>query len=64
MLHLPVIDLSRYQQQDGREPYTEWFPNLRDQMAKARIESRLRQVQSGNPGDWKSVGDGVNRIAH
>jgi len=57
-----VIELIRYQQEDGREPYTEWFRGLRDQRAKARIDSRLRQIQSGNLGDWKSVGDGVTEL--
>jgi putative addiction module killer protein len=57
-----VIELIRYRQEDGREPYTEWFQRLRDRMAKARIESRLRQIQSGNLGDWKSVGEGVTEL--
>ena len=54
-----MIELVRYRQEDGREPYTEWFRSLRDGMAKARIEARLRQVQSGNLGDSKPVGEGV-----
>jgi putative addiction module killer protein len=57
-----VIELIRYQQEDGREPYTEWFRSLRDQMAKARIESRLRQIQSGNLGDCKPAGAGVTEL--
>jgi putative addiction module killer protein len=57
-----VIELIRYQQQDGREPYTEWFRNLRDQMARTRIAARLRQIQSGNFGDCKPVGEGVTEL--
>jgi putative addiction module killer protein len=56
---IPVIELIRYQQQDGREPYTEWFGGLRDQMARTRIAARLRQIESGNLGDCKPVGEGV-----
>jgi putative addiction module killer protein len=57
-----VIELIRYQQEDGREPYTDWFRSLRDQKAKARVEARLRQVKAGNLGDWKPVGEGVTEL--
>jgi putative addiction module killer protein len=57
-----VIELIRYKQEDGREPYTQWFRSLRDQKAKVRIESRLRQIQSGNLGDWKPVGGGITEL--
>ena len=54
-----MIELIRYQQEDGREPFTEWFRGLRDQMARTRIAARLRQIESGNLGDCKPVGEGV-----
>jgi putative addiction module killer protein len=57
-----VIELIRYQQEDGREPDTEWFRSLRDRMAKARIEARLRQIESGNLGDCKPAGEGVTEL--
>jgi putative addiction module killer protein len=57
-----VIELIRYQEEDGREPYTDWFRSLRDRMAKARIEVRLRQIQVGNMGDAKPVGEGVTEL--
>ena len=57
-----MIELIRYQQEDGREPYTEWFRSLRDQKARTRIAARLRQIQSGNFGDWKSVSEGVTEL--
>lgn len=57
-----MIELIRYQQEDGREPYTEWFRSLRDRMAKARIEARLHQIEYGNLGDCKPVGEGVTEL--
>jgi putative addiction module killer protein len=57
-----MIELVRYQHEDGREPYTEWFRGLRDQMAKIRIAARLRQIEYGNLGDAKPVGEGVMEL--
>lgn len=54
-----MIELFRYQRDDGREPITEWLDALRDKVAQARIRIRLRQVQAGNLGDCEPVGDGV-----
>lgn len=54
-----VIELLRYQRDDGREPLTDWLDALRDKIAQARVRVRLRQVQAGNFGDCTAVGDGV-----
>lgn len=54
-----MIELLRYQRDDGREPFSEWLNGLRDKVAQARIRIRLRQVQAGNLGDVESVGEGV-----
>lgn len=54
-----MIEVVRYKQEDGHEPYTEWFRNLRDEIAKSRIAGRLRQIEFENFGDFKPVGDGV-----
>jgi len=53
-----MIELFRYQSDDGREPFTEWLNALRDRVAQARIRVRLRQVQAGNLGDVQPVGAG------
>ena len=54
-----MIEVLRYQREDGHEPFTEWLNAVRDKAAQARIRVRLRQVQAGNFGDCEPVGDGV-----
>ena len=54
-----MVELFRYQRDDGREPFTEWLDGLRDKMARARTLVRLRQLQAGNFGDSAAVGEGV-----
>ena len=57
-----MIELFRYQREDGLQPLTEWLSALRDKVAQARIRVRLRQVQAGNFGDVEPVGDGVSEL--
>ena len=54
-----MIELLRYQREDGCEPFSEWLHSVRDRVAQARIRVRLRQVQAGNFGDSEPVGAGV-----
>ncbi|MDQ0467371.1 type II toxin-antitoxin system RelE/ParE family toxin [Labrys wisconsinensis] len=42
--------------------YSAWISGLRDQRAVARIEIRIRRLSLGNPGDVKSVGEGVSEL--
>ncbi len=46
--------------------FSEWLAELRDRDARSRIITRLRRMELGNPGDVKSVGEGVSelRIKH
>ncbi|MBO7060295.1 MAG: type II toxin-antitoxin system RelE/ParE family toxin [Fibrobacter sp.] len=39
--------------------FQKWMQKLRDFRAKAHVLSRLTQVEGGNLGDFKSVGNGV-----
>lgn len=42
--------------------YADWFTSLRDRLAKARIDIRVRRLSLGNPGDVTSVGEGVSEL--
>ena len=44
------------------EDYTKWFDKLRDRQAKTRIDTRIRRLRRGNPGDVKPVGSGVSEL--
>ena len=44
------------------EEYSDWFANLRDKQARARINTRIRRLSLGNPGDVKPVGEGVSEL--
>jgi putative addiction module killer protein len=44
------------------EVYALWFSSLRDGQAKARIDTRIRRLSLGNPGDVKPVGAGVSEL--
>jgi putative addiction module killer protein len=41
------------------DEFSDWLRRLRDANAVARIASRVRRMEMGNPGDSKSVGQGV-----
>jgi len=44
------------------DEYAEWFKNLRDRRVRARINTRIRRLSLGNPGDVKPVGEGVSEL--
>ena len=54
--------LEIYQDQRGREPFTEWYNSLKDIRTQARIRKRLRRVEVGNVGDCEPVGKGVSEL--
>lgn len=42
--------------------YVKWFLGLRDRVARARIDIRIRRLSLGNAGNAKPVGDGVSEL--
>jgi putative addiction module killer protein len=39
-----------------------WFTKLRDQQAKARIQVRIKRLESGNPGQHRNLTHGVSEL--
>jgi putative addiction module killer protein len=44
------------------ELFVEWLDDLEDKRAQVRIAARLRQVESGNLGDWQPVEGEVSEL--
>ena len=44
------------------QEFQDWLDGLTDRRAQVRIAARLRQVEFGNLGDWKSVGGNVSEL--
>ena len=59
MLDVRPREIQIYRDQNGREPFTDWFEAIRDLKMLNRIQARLDRLESGNLGDCHSVGNGV-----
>jgi putative addiction module killer protein len=48
------------------EIFAKWIDDLQDLRGRARIQARIERLAMGNPGDVKTVGEGVSemRIDH
>jgi putative addiction module killer protein len=44
------------------DTFSSWLRGLNDVNAELRIVSRIRRMELGNPGDVKSVGEGVSEM--
>ena len=44
------------------DAYVRWFARLKDREARVRILVRIRRLSLGNPGDAKSVGEGISEL--
>jgi putative addiction module killer protein len=42
--------------------FSDFFSNLSDEVARARIAARIRRFAGGNPGDVTPVGNGVSEM--
>lgn len=57
-----MIEVFRYQTEEGGEPLTEWLQSLRDKQAQAKLRIRLKRLEAGNFGDCYPVGEGVQEL--
>lgn len=54
-----MYKIKHYLDPQGKDPYKEWFENLKDLKAQARISARLLRLELGLFGDCRHVGGGV-----
>ncbi len=57
-MNLTKKTLRIYQDCNGREPFSDWIGTL-TAGDRARVIVRLDRVETGNPGDHRSVGEDV-----
>lgn len=57
-----MMEIFRYQLEDGKEPVTDWLQSLKDKQAQAKIRIRLKRLETGNFGDCDPVGGGVQEL--
>lgn len=53
------MEVKYYITEDGREPVVEWLKGLKGSRERGVVRARISRLQLGNPGDSKSVGDGI-----
>ncbi len=54
-------DIQEYVTITGKAPFVEWLLKLKDEMAQAKLRTRIRQASFVNFGDWKNIKE-ANRI--
>jgi len=54
-----MYQIEHYLTANGKDPYLDWFQQLRDRQAKVALIRRLARIGHGNFGDHKFCRDGV-----
>ena len=55
-------EVQNYLTADGTSPLEGWLDSLQDTKTVSKIKKRLRRVELGNLGDYRSVGAGVYEL--
>lgn len=53
-----AVTVREYETADGKVPFREWLATL-DPTARARVQARIVRFETGNLGDHRGVGGGV-----
>ncbi len=53
-----ALTVREYETAEGKVPFREWLATL-DRTTRARVQARVLRFETGNLGDHKSVGGGV-----
>lgn len=51
-----------YQTADKRKPFANWFEELNDRQARARIQTRIDRLALGNFGDYRALSGGIYEL--
>lgn len=51
-----------FQDVNGKEPFTDWLNDLRDQKGRRAVLKRIGRLEYGLYGDCKPVGEGVSEL--
>lgn len=57
-----LVELRKYRTAAGTVPVEEWVASLRDSRARTRVLHRLKRLQFGLEGHWRTVGRGVREL--
>jgi putative addiction module killer protein len=57
-----VVEIRRYVTRAGKRVFSEWFAELADVNAKAKIRDRVDRLAQGNFGDSRSLGGGLHEL--
>ncbi len=55
-------ELQNYLKTDGTSPFEGWLDSLQDTKTVSKIKKRLRRVELGNLGDYRSLGEAVYEL--
>lgn len=62
MFNNQPLEVGIYEDSSGERPFEHWITGLRDHKTRHRIDVRIARLRLGNPGDYKSLGNGLYEL--